>query len=591
VANDNGDRPANLCQLAEWAARTHGNAAAQQYRSGDGWQERSFVELAAAVREVAAGLRATGVGAGDRVALLAETSPQWTVCDLAILSAGAICVPIYPTSSAAEIGWVLADSGARLLILQSDEHAAKVARIREKLPDLQTVVGIQTIPVADVTSLDDLVESGAAYQEFPAPQVDPDLAATIVYTSGTTGNPKGCQLSHNNLRVILDSLEAVTSLGRGDVIYAYLPLAHLFTRMVQIVALERGAILAYTGGDIRAVITELSEIKPTHLPSVPRLFEKVYGFVTAHLAGASAPDRAAFNAAVALGTRVRASRERGEPISAQDAASYDEADRRLFSLVRDAFGGRVREALTGAAPIAPEILEFFFACGVPIYEAYGMTEATAVITANRPGVVRFGTVGQPIEGVDVRISDDGEICSRSGGTFIGYWRNDKATAEMIVDGWLHTGDLGAIDDDGFLRVTGRKKDIIITSGGKNLTPANLENDLRRCRWIAHAVMCGDRRPYAVALITLDAEEVLPWARENGLSEDLADLSRSDEMRALLKQVVDDANAGYAPPEQIRAFHVLPADFSVETGELTPTLKVRRTVVAQRHASTLDALYG
>ncbi|WP_338185544.1 AMP-dependent synthetase/ligase [Jatrophihabitans sp.] len=403
-------------------------------------------------------------------------------------------------------------------------------------------------------SLDDVRALGLAGPTAVRPALDPHSTATIMYTSGTTGNPKGCQISHANWRAMLDAIEEIGSLGPGSVVYVYLPLAHMFTRMVQIVALELGATMAYSGGDIRRVIDELAAVRPTHLPSVPRLFEKVYAVVT---------------------TAVGATADPGPD---------------LRQAVRAAFGGRVEQALTGAAPIAPEILEFFAACGVPIYEAYGMTEATAVITANRPGAVKFGTVGQPVTGVEVRITADGEVCSRSAGTFTGYWSNPEATAELVIDGWLHTGDLGALDEDGYLRITGRKKDIIITAAGKNLTPANLETELRRSRWISHAVMCGDRRPHPVVLITLDAEELLPWAAERGLGEDLAALSRLPAVHDLVRAALDEANARYAPPERIRDFAVLPNDFSIDAGELTPTLKIKRAVITARYADVVDGLY-
>ena len=581
-------RPTDLSRLASWAAQRHGSAVAQRFKRQGEWQERTFTELAAQVEGIAAGLRRDGIEPGDRVAILAETSPEWTACDLAIAQLGAIGVPIYPTSSAEEIEWVIGDSGARLLILETDEHYRRLESVRGSLPDLQTVVGIATAASSAVLLLTDLAAPEPAADAEP--EIDPDSPLTIMYTSGTTGNPKGCMLSHANFRAILDSVEELSSLAEGDVIYVYLPLAHLFTRMVQFVALETGATLAYTGGDIRQVADELKEVAPTHLPSVPRLFEKVYATVTAQLAALPAEQRAELEATLLLGTRVRRARELGEPITEHDQAAFDAAESGVFSIVRDVFGGRVREALTGAAPIAPHILEFFYACGVPIYEAYGMTEATAVISCNRPGATRFGSVGRPVSRVEVRIAADGEICARSAGTFLGYWRNEAATAEMVVDGWLHTGDLGEVDDGGYLRVTGRKKDIIITSGGKNLTPANIENDLRGCRWISQAVMCGDRRPYPVALITLDAEEVLGWARARGIDEDIASLATNPELVADIRAAVAAANERYAPPERIRAFEILPADFTVDSGELTATMKVRRAVVNERHAATLDALY-
>ncbi|WP_020668765.1 AMP-dependent synthetase/ligase [Amycolatopsis nigrescens] len=539
-------RPATIAELADWAERRYGRRPAIRYRHDGQWVEQSYAELAARVRAVAGGLVAAGVEPGDRVALLAETRPEWTVCDLAIAAAGAVCVPVYPTNSAAECAWVLADSGASMVICEQAAHLDRVAEVQGELPELATVVVIDPVAREGVRTLDDLI---VAEPEVSTVDVDPAAPNTIVYTSGTTGPPKGCVLSHRNWRTSLDAIEQVTSLGEGDTIYVYLPLAHLFARMVQLTAFERGATLVYFGGDIRQVVTELAEVRPTHLPSVPRLFEKAYGMVRAAGAG----------------------------IDAEQARE----------LVRSALGGRVREALTGAAPIAPEILEFFHGCGVPIYEAYGMTESTALISANVPGAVRFGSVGRALPGVEIGIAEDGEVLARGENVFTGYHHNPAATAETIVDGWLHTGDLGRLDEDGYLYLTGRKKDIIITAGGKNLTPANLENDLRQSRWISQAVMLGDRRPYPVALITLDPEEAAAWAAEHGVTGAVA---AHPAMRELVAGVVDAANENYAPPERIRDFTILPGEFTVDSGELTPTLKIRRGVVRERYADVVDALY-
>ncbi|SDN52531.1 AMP-dependent synthetase/ligase [Allokutzneria albata] len=492
-----------------------GEHTALRFKRDGQWREMSYSELEDEVAQVAGGLVAQGIRPGDRVAVLGQTSPEWTICDLAIDRIGAVCVPIYPTSSRQEREWVLSDSGARMLITPPDD-----------LPRGE--------PVA------------------PVPRGE-DEPSTIIYTSGTTDPAKGCLLTSGNLRAARESLDSLISTGVGDVVYLYLPLAHLFARMTQMMTLTRGATLAYFGGDIREIVTELTEVKPTHLPSVPRLFEKVYAKVTAFTEGM---DR-----------------------------------ERVHSLVRAAFGGRLREALTGAAPIAPEILEFFAACGVPVYEAYGMTESTAVISANAPGAVRFGSVGRPLPGVEVHIAEDGEVLAKGRNVFQGYHRDDTASREALHDGWLHTGDLGALDDDGYLYITGRKKDLIITSGGKNISPANLENDLRRSRWISHAVMHGDRMPYAVALITLDAEEILPWAKENGLPEDIVELARHPRVLGMVGEVVTEANSAYSPPERIRRFAVLGHDFSQESGELTPTMKLRRKVVHDRYSALFTALYG
>lgn len=545
---DTDTRPATLAGLAEWAGAAYGPLPALRYRAAGQWVERTYAELAEEVRAVAAGLAAEGVVKGDRVALLAETRPEWTVCDLAIASLGAVSVPVYPTNSAEECAWVIGDSGATTVICEQAEHLDRIDAVRDRLPLLRTAIVIDVVERPGVSTLDDVIARGSSVGDV---EVDPDTANTIVYTSGTTGPPKGCVLTHRNWRASLDAIEQRTTLSEGDTIYLYLPLAHLFARMVQLTTFECGATLVYFGGDISAVVAELMEVQPTHLPSVPRLFEKAYGMVRAEI-------------------------ERSGTTTEQ-----------AQQLVRSALGGRIREALTGAAPIAREILEFFAGSGIPIYEAYGMTESTALISANSPGEVRYGSVGKPLPGVTVRIADDGEVLVAGDNVFPGYHHNPEATAQTLIDGWLHTGDLGRVDDDGYLFITGRKKDIIITAGGKNLTPANLENDLRQSRWVANAVMIGDRRPYPVALITLDPDETARWATENAIDGDPA---THPAMRRIIEELLAAANENYAPPERIRDFAILPADFSVATGELTPTLKIRRAVIQEHHKDIIDQLY-
>jgi long-chain acyl-CoA synthetase len=549
----------NIALLASEAGARLGDRAAIRYKTDGGWRERSYAELATEVRELSRGLLALGVQPGEHVALCAETRPEWTVCDLAIAEVGAVCVPVYPTNSVAECEWVLSDSEARVVICGNAEQVAKVEQIRERLPVLRHLVSIDPVaPESKATVLADIVALGASISSDDvgrrAAAVRPEDVATIVYTSGTTGNPKGCVLTHGNWRAAMDAAQVNLSPEPGDVTYLYLPLAHLLARATSLITYENGACLAFWGGDIRQIVAELPEVKPTHLPSVPRLFERIYATVSGFIDSGMAPSE-------------------------------------LHGLVRDAFGGRIRQAATGGAPIAPEILRFFSECGIPIFEGYGMTESTALISANSRKATKIGTVGRAYQGVEIRIAPDGEVLARGANVFPRYHRNPRATEETLKDGWLHTGDLGSLDEDGYLTITGRKKDLIITSAGKNLAPSNLENDLRRCRWIAAAVMLGDRRPYPVALIALDPDEILPWASECGLPEDLAALAASDEVRELIQGVLDEANAGYAPAERIRRFAVLDHAMTVEDGELTPSLKVRRAAVAERYAELVDALYG
>ncbi len=398
-------------------------------------------------------------------------------------------------------------------------------------------------------------------------------------------------LTHANVLAACRMIGELGVVREDEVSYLFLPLAHIYAQSTMHAAFSLGTALIYYGGDTTQILPELAATHPTYLPSVPRIFEKLYTAAMKLRDAGDDADRARFDGAVAVGVKVRRCRERGEPVPPELQAAFERADETLYGRVRALFGGRMERALSGAAPIAPEILEFFYACGVHVLEAWGMTETVALGTISTPEHYRFGTVGRAWPDIDVRIDADGEILLRGPTVFREYWRNPEATAETVVDGWLHTGDLGALDTDGYLSITGRKKDIIITAGGKNLTPANLENDLTQSPYISQAVMHGDRRPYAVVLITLDAEEIVPWARERGLPEDLPTLVAHAEVRQLLQETLDAANARYAPVEQIKRFAILRRELTIEDGELTPTLKVKRAVVADRYAEVLDNLYG
>jgi long-chain acyl-CoA synthetase len=386
----------------------------------------------------------------------------------------------------------------------------------------------------------------------------------------------------------MNMCEGVGVVHEQEIVYLFLPLAHAFALLIQLLVYDVGSTIAYFGGDSRQIIPELAEVKPTYLPSVPRIFEKIYTLATAKLSG---EERAQLEKAVALGVKVRDLQARGQHVPDELRAPFEEADRRMFAKVRGLFGGNLRQAVSGAAPIAPEILEFFYAAGVPVLEGYGMTETATVASYSTIENHKFGTVGRALPGDEIRIADDGEVLIKGPNIFSGYWRNDDASFGAVVDGWLHTGDLGTLDEDGYLKITGRKKDIIITAGGKNLTPANIENGLKQSRWISHAVMHGDRRPYPVVLITLDEEEIAQFAQARGLSQDVAALSGHPEVHELIQSELDRVNARYAQAEQVKRFVILDHDLSQQTGELTPTLKVKRNVVEQKYADLFDSLYS
>jgi long-chain acyl-CoA synthetase len=587
-------QPRTIAGLAEAAAERFGTRLAARHKLQGEWRDLTFSEAAARINALAKGLIASGIEPGDRVAILSNTRLEWTLISGAIAAAGAVVVTVYPTNAPAECAWVLGDSGTRMVICEDAGQAAKVADVRDRLPELEHVVLIE--PAADARTVDELVAAGAATEDLTLKArqqaVSPGDPYTIIYTSGTTGPPKGTVLTHANALSVCDKVATLGFIQEGGTIYLYLPLAHIYALSAQLAAYGQGATIVYFGGDTTQILAELIETKPTYIPSVPRIFEKLYAAAQKLQAQGSEEDQRRFAEAIKLGVHVRVLRQHGDPVPAELEEAFARADERLYQRVQGLFGGRVEQAISGAAPIAPEILEFFYACGVPVLEGWGMTETTAVATVNTLDAFKFGTVGRPMPGVEVRIApDDGEVLLRGDNVFREYWNNPEATAEALVDGWLHTGDLGELDDDGYLTITGRKKDIIITAGGKNLTPANIENDLKQSPFISQAVMHGDRRPYPVALITLDLEEILPWAAEQGLPSDAEQLATADQVVALVQAEVDRANTNYAQVEQIKRFAILTRDLSIEDGELTPTLKVKRTVVNERYAEVLDSLYG
>ncbi|MFD1151875.1 AMP-dependent synthetase/ligase [Saccharothrix hoggarensis] len=573
-----------IADLPFVAAQVHDDRVAWRHRRDDGqWTDVTFTEVAEWVMELASGLVHLGVEPGDRVCVLSDTRPEWSAVELAVLAAGGVVVPIYPSSAAEECAWIISDSGAVVLVAETEAQRAKVDSIRDRVPALRDVV------VIDDGGLDDLRSLG---RTSPLPgelddrraAIDPDDPSVIIYTSGTTGPPKGCVLTHRNWLTMCRLSEELSYVLPDDVAYLFLPLAHVFAQIVHLGALYTGHTVAFYGGDTSRIVPELAEVRPTFLPSVPRIFEKIY---TAATAGVP-EDR--LRQAVRVGLAVRELRAAGRPVPADLAAALDQVDP-VFARVRAIFGGRLRQALSGAAPISVEVLEFFSAAGVPVLEGYGMSESTGVGTVNTLARHKLGSVGTfGMAGLQVKIAEDGEILMSGPHVFAGYWNNPAATAEVLTDGWLHTGDLGEVDDDGFVTITGRKKDIIITAGGKNIAPANVENQLRQSRWISHAVVYGDRKPYLVALITLDQDEIVPWATARGLPTDLPGLARTPEVQALVQQVVDEANAHFAPVSQVKRFTVLDRDLSHEDGELTPTLKVKRKVVHTAHARRYDDLY-
>jgi long-chain acyl-CoA synthetase len=576
------------------AAARH-DGIALQYRRAGHMVSISYPELGARVTEIARGLIAIGVHAGDRVSIFATTSPEWTLADFGTLCAGAVPAPVYHTSSAEECAYVLSHSGARVVFCGDAAQAAKIGLVREQCPDLEHVIMLEGAAAGDALTLAQLRERG---QEAPVDAVSERLAvadrnglATLVYTSGTTGPPKGCMLSHANLletaRMYVDQL----GIDESHALYQFLPLAHAMARVAQAVMLSAGARICFGSGDAGRIIEELAEFEPTHFPAVPRVYEKIHTALLGRIEDGPALQRAVFRWALGRGLFARTRLRDGHSLNPFENLEYRLADRFVLAKVRGVFGLKLQLGLVGAAAVAPELLEFFDACGVLVLEGYGLSETCSVATLNIPSAVRFGTVGRALKGTEVSIAADGEILIRGPQLFKGYYHDPPATERAVTaDGWLRTGDLGRIDDGGFVAITGRKKDLIITSNGKNITPVNIESQLRETRYITEAVVFGDNRPYLVAMLTLDRDETTKLAKRLGIAGDPSAVAHDQQVHDEVQHDVDAVNRKLARIEQIKRFAILDHDLSQSGGELTPTIKVKRAIVYDKYAELFAGLY-
>jgi long-chain acyl-CoA synthetase len=556
--------------------------------------DERFVDVSAKdfvdrVRALAKGLIAAGVDQSDRVALMAHTRMEWMVVDYAILLAGGVTVPIYDTSSAEQVEWIVNDSGAVLIVVETPGMRETVDRMFEQFGECHRVVTI------DEGGLDELEREGAGVSDAIVDQrlgaLHLDDLATIVYTSGTTGRPKGCMLTHRNLRTnVAQSLDAIgQSLRPGDSALLFLPLAHSLTKITALFVIESGVREAFAT-DVAHVPEELAMSRPTLICAVPRIFEKVYN--SARHRAHSEHKGWIFDRAVEVAIRWSRERTSGRvlPWTRVAHALFDPL---VYSKVRDALGGNLRLAYSGGGPLGERLTHFFAGIGLDIYEGYGLTETSPALTVNRPGAWRPGTVGQPLAGTTIRIAPDGEILAKGPQVFQGYWHNPEATAATFDDdGWFLTGDIGELDDEGFLRITGRKKELLVTAAGKNVAPAPLEDRLRTHELISQAVVIGDARPFIAALVTIDEVAFAQWAAEHGHhGKSVSDLRDAEELRAAVQSAVDEANRSVSRPESIRQFTILPHDLTIEDDELTPTLKVRRATVQKTYAEVIDSIYG
>jgi long-chain acyl-CoA synthetase len=556
-------------------------------RSGDHFDDVSAGDFAARVERVARGLVATGVEPGDRVALMAGTRLEWLLMDFAILSAGAVTVPIYDTSSAEQIQWIVSDSGAVLLVVESESMHAAAAAVQDSMPQCREILVIDRDAAGELERRGADVEASVVTDRIAALRAD-DLA-TVIYTSGTTGRPKGCVLSHRNLRTnaAQSGIAVGPALQPDESGMLFLPLAHVLTKGYVLFMIERKHRCAFAT-DVAHLAEEFPLARPTVIAAVPRIFEKV--FEGARQKAVADGKGKIFDRAAAVATRWSEQRTAGK-VSPLLALQHKVFDKLVYTKIRSAFGGHLRFAFSGGGPLGERLTHFFAGIGLDIYEGYGLTETSPTLTISAPGSWKPGTVGRPVAGTTIRIADDGEILAKGPQVFSGYWNHEAATAETFDDGWFTTGDVGELDDEGYLRITGRKKELIVTAAGKNVAPAPLEDRIRSGALVSQAVVIGEGRPFISALVTLDEAAFQRWADEHGRpGAAVADLVDDPELRAEVQRAIDAANESVSRAESIREFVILPGELTIESDELTPTLKVRRGTVEKSYAAKIDAVY-
>jgi long-chain acyl-CoA synthetase len=563
---------------------------AMRRRIADGWDDVSSIDFADEVSDLAKGLVAFGIQAGDRVAVMSKTRYEWTLADLALMTVAAVVVPVYETSSAEQVEWILSDSGAKAIFVETSEHEQLVDSVRERTPDLLAVWRFEG------DALDNLVKSGVDVSAEVIldrrTSVTHEDLASIIYTSGTTGRPKGCQLSHGNfISEVVELQDALSSFfNETTSTLLFLPIAHVFGRAIEIGTLANGCTLGHTA-DVKNLIPDLAEFKPTFVLSVPRVFEKVYN--TAKQRAQASGKGKIFDRAEQVAIKYSEGISSGSipPLIKVQHAVFDKL---VYGKLRDALGGNCVAAISGGAPLGARLGHFFRGVGVTIYEGYGLTETTAGICVNRPDAIKVGTVGRPVGGASIRIGDDGELLAKGGVVFHGYWANEKATADAIdPEGWFRTGDIGEIDDDGFVKITGRKKELIVTAAGKNVAPAVIEDRVRAHWLVSQCLVVGDNKPFIAALITIDPEAFPQWLAKVGKPEStrVADVVDDPQLRAEIQTAVDDGNRAVSHAEAIKKFTILPEDWTEAGGQITPSLKLKRNVVQTECATEIEALYS
>lgn len=583
---------------AVWAnAERFAASTSFRRRIDGGWVDITAREFADQVTAVAKGLIAGGIERGDRIALLSTTRYEWTLLDYAIWAAGASTVPIYETSSPEQVEWILSDSEAKAIVVETSAHREMVEALADRLGQPAQVWQIDPLPsggdpagaIEMLTALGSEISTDAARERAGA--VGAEDLATLIYTSGTTGRPKGCEITHGNLLAVTRSAlaEFPRLMQPSNSVLLFLPLAHVLARIIQTACVYARITLGHAP-DVKNLVAELAEFRPTFVLAVPRVFEKVYNSARqkAHAEGKGR----IFDIAVSTAVEWSQALDTGGPGLAL-RAKHALFDQLVYSKLRMVLGSRCIAAVSGGAPLGERLGHFFRGVGVTVFEGYGLTETSAPAAVNTEKNLKIGTVGRPLGGVAIKIADDGEVLIKGPGVLRRYWHEEQATKEAIVDGWLHTGDLGELDQDGFLRITGRKKEIIVTAGGKNVSPAVLEDRIRAHRLISQCMVVGDHQPFIAALITIDAEVLAVWRAEHSkpAGNSAADLIDDEDLRAEVQRAVDDANKTVSKAETIRKFRILPVDFTERDGQLTPSLKVKRAVVAKEFAAEIEALYA
>ncbi len=591
----------SVAEMLRHRATASADHEAYRYPDGTGWSSLTWAQSFDRIRAIALGLNAVGVTAQQRCAILAGTRLEWILADFGILCASAATTTIYPSSTPDECAYIISDSESTVVFAEDDTQIEKLRGERANLPDLHKVITFDGTPDGDWVL--GLAELEALGRELDSDQpglfdqlvsgIEPEHLATLVYTSGTTGRPKGVRLVHANWLYVADSMASLGGdlLTEDDLQYLWLPLSHVFGKVMEMGQVRQGFPTA-VDGNVDRLIDNLPVVRPTFMAAAPRIFEKVYNKVVTQAKEGGAVKYRIFRWACGVGVKVSRANQRHEEVDALTRIQYAVADKLVFGKLRAKFGGRLRFFISGSAPLSPEIAEFFDAAGVRILEGYGLTETSAASFVNLPRDYRIGTVGRPLPGTEVSFLEDGEILLRNGAVMRGYHGlPDETAASLDADGWFHTGDIGSLED-GFLRITDRKKDLIKTSGGKYVAPQSVEGRFKAtCPYVGNVIVHGDKRPYCTALVTLDEEAISQWAADNGLGElSYPELAANPAVRALIESYVEKVNAGLARHETIKSFSVLPRDLTIDSGEITPSLKIKRKVVENNYADVLAGMY-